>query len=163
MDRLLIDLCRHQSWADAEQWRAIEAHAPALADAVIRERLHHIHLVQHRFRWLVGDRARPYRMTSPADFADMAALKAYGREYHDELSAFLPTVTDARLDEAIGLPHRPSGSSIVTVREALAQTVMHSQWHRGQNATRLRELGGIPPTIDLIAWFWQGRPPAAWE
>ena len=37
---------------------------------------------------------------------------------------------------------------------------MHSQWHRGQNAMRLRELGGEPPTTDLIVWYWKGRPSA---
>jgi len=44
--------------------------------------------------------------------------------------------------------------------EALTQMAMHSQWHRGQNATRLRELGAQPPTVDLIAWYWKGRPSA---
>lgn len=163
MDRLLTDLCLHQAWADAEQWRAIEAHPPALADIVLRDRSHHIHLVQHRFRWLIGDRARPFTMTSPADFADVSALKAYGREYHDEMTAFLPSLSEARLDEPVALPHMPEGSAAITVRDALAQTAMHSQWHRGQNSTRLRELGGVPPTIDLIAWYWKGRPAATWE
>ena len=50
----------------------------------------------------------------------------------------------------------------ITVEEALVQAVMHSQHHRGQNATRLRELGGEPPTTDFIVWLWQGRPEPAW-
>ena len=37
---------------------------------------------------------------------------------------------------------------------------MHSHYHRGQNATRLRELGGEPPMTDLIVWYWKGRPVA---
>jgi uncharacterized damage-inducible protein DinB len=51
----------------------------------------------------------------------------------------------------------------ITVAEALTQCAMHSQWHRGQNAARLRELGTEPPTLDLIVWYWKGRPPAVWE
>ena len=39
---------------------------------------------------------------------------------------------------------------------------MHSQHHRAQNATRLRELGGKPPTTDLIVWYWKGRPAPHW-
>jgi uncharacterized damage-inducible protein DinB len=39
---------------------------------------------------------------------------------------------------------------------------MHSHYHRGQNATRLRELGGTPPTTDYIVWLWKGRPQPAW-
>jgi uncharacterized damage-inducible protein DinB len=40
---------------------------------------------------------------------------------------------------------------------------MHSHYHRGQNATRLRELGGDPPGTDLITWIWKGRPAASWQ
>jgi uncharacterized damage-inducible protein DinB len=39
---------------------------------------------------------------------------------------------------------------------------MHSHYHRGQNATRLRELGGEPPMTDLIVWYWKGRPRPDW-
>jgi hypothetical protein len=37
-----------------------------------------------------------------------------------------------------------------------------SLYHRGQNATRLRELGGDHPTTALIVWHWKGRPAPAW-
>jgi uncharacterized damage-inducible protein DinB len=39
---------------------------------------------------------------------------------------------------------------------------MHSHYHRGQNATRLRELGGTPPNTDLIVWYWKGQPESEW-
>jgi hypothetical protein len=53
----------------------------------------------------------------------------------------------------------------VTVTEALTQCAMHSHYHRAQNATRLRELGGGPahrshrvvleglglPGVDIVA------------
>jgi uncharacterized damage-inducible protein DinB len=50
----------------------------------------------------------------------------------------------------------------ITIAEALTQAAMHSHYHRGQNATRLRELGGSPPTTDYIVWLWKGRPKPAW-
>jgi uncharacterized damage-inducible protein DinB len=37
-------------------------------------------------------------------------------------------------------------------RTHLLQAVLHSQHHRGQIATRLRDLGGCPPTVDYIVW-----------
>ena len=46
MKDTLIDLCAHQAWANAEHWRAIRAHAPAASDRAIRDRLHHIVLVE---------------------------------------------------------------------------------------------------------------------
>ena len=68
MDKLLHDLYSHQAWADAEHWRAIEACASALQDKVVRERLHHIHLVQHGFLSVVT--GRPFTLTKPEDFSD---------------------------------------------------------------------------------------------
>jgi len=51
----------------------------------------------------------------------------------------------------------------LTVTEALTQCAMHSQHHRGQNATRLRELGGEPRPTDLTFWYWKGRPAPEWQ
>ena len=42
------------------------------------------------------------------------------------------------------------------------QAAMHSHYHRGQNATRLRELGGVPPMTDFIVWLHKGQPAANW-
>jgi uncharacterized damage-inducible protein DinB len=39
---------------------------------------------------------------------------------------------------------------------------MHSSYHRGQVAQRLRELGEEPPLSDFIAWIWMDRPGADW-
>jgi uncharacterized damage-inducible protein DinB len=40
---------------------------------------------------------------------------------------------------------------------------MHSHYHRGQNAARLRELEGVPPGTDFIEWLRQGQPVAKWD
>src|SRR3954462_6528521 len=101
MSPLLRDLYGHQAWADAQQWRAIQAHAPARDDTAIRERLHHMHVVQRAFRWIVGARDTTFHQTRPADFDTLADLKAYGRAYHDEIATFLATVTPERLDTPI--------------------------------------------------------------
>jgi len=41
MDSYLEELYAHQEWADAEHWRAFEAHSTALKDKALYERLHH--------------------------------------------------------------------------------------------------------------------------
>src|SRR5208337_1920874 len=56
----LDELYAHQEWADAEHWRAFEAYPAALADKAIRERLFHIHLVQHGFLWVTGPRTAEF-------------------------------------------------------------------------------------------------------
>ena len=43
-------------------------------------------------------------------------------------------------------------------RLLVEQAAMHGHYHRGQNATGLRELGGSPPLTDLTIWYSKGSP-----
>jgi len=162
MNALLRDLCGHQAWADAEHWRTIQAHTPAREDTAIRNRLHHIHLVQRLFSWAVGDRATEFTFSKPEDFQTLEDLRVFALESHAHLNQFLSRVTDNRLSETVEFSWFKDPPLRITVTEALTQCAMHSQWHRGQNATRLRELGGVPPNVDLIVWYWKARPEAQW-
>jgi uncharacterized damage-inducible protein DinB len=162
MTSLLRDLYGHQEWADAEHWRAIEVHPPAAEDVALRARLHHINVVQRAFRWLVGDRQSPFTIGRPEDFATLGDLKAAMRQYHDEVRRFLAALPAERFDELMEVPWFKQPALSLTVTEALMQCAMHSHWHRGQNAVRLRDLGAEPPTVDLIVWYWKGRPAAVW-
>ena len=163
MTGLLQDLYGHQAWADAEHWRAIETHAPARDDEAIRRRLHHLHFVQRAFMWAVGDRATPFAFSKPEDFTTFGDLKAFARESHASIDRLLSGLTESRLAEQVSMPWFKDPPLTITVGEAMVQCAMHSQWHRGQNATRLRELGATPPTVDLIVWYWKGRPAPAWD
>lgn len=160
METMLRDLYRHQAWADGEHWRALEAHAGALDDAALRTRLHHIHLVQGAFLAVV--KGRPVRLSRLEDYAGMAELKAEARRYHDDVGAWLDGLDSARLAESVTIPWFEAPPCTVTLAQALTQAAMHSHYHRGQNATRLRELGGAPPLTDFIVWLWQGRPSPRW-
>ncbi len=97
MSAYLRELYGHQEWADAEHWRAIEAlSSVALADRAIRTRLHHIHLVQSAFLWVVGSRAEQFVITKAEDYANMADLKAFARKCHAEMAAMLGALDEAR-------------------------------------------------------------------
>jgi hypothetical protein len=63
MATYLDELYAHHEWADVEHWRALEAYPAALADRALRERLHHIHLVQSAFLWVVGPRTAQFAIT----------------------------------------------------------------------------------------------------
>jgi uncharacterized damage-inducible protein DinB len=158
----LHDLYRHQAWADAEHWRTIGAFSTSREDDVIRKRLHHIHLVQYAFQWSVGDRSAAPQMTTPYQFASFDALNEYARAFHAQVEPYFETLTEERLSTPIQMQWFKDPPLSITVGEALMQCVMHSQHHRGQNASRLRELGGEPPTTDYIVWLWKGRPAPAW-
>src|SRR5262252_8361922 len=99
MPAYLDELYAHQEWADAEHWRAFEGHAPALEDKVIRERLLHIHLVQHAFLWITGPRTEPFASRKINDFATMADVKSYAREGLSQLNQWLKGCSPKRLSE----------------------------------------------------------------
>ena len=161
MAAYLDELYAHQEWADAEHWRALEAHPPALADRAIRERLHHIHLVQSAFLWVVGPRTAQFVITKAEGYPNMADLKAFARRVHTELAATLGSM-DEGLAETAEVPWFQPPLKI-SKRHALMQAAMHSHYHRAQNATRLRELGGVPPATDFIVWVRNGQPVARWD
>lgn len=159
----LVDLYRHQEWADAEAWRACESHPNALADKALWERLHHIHLVQHAFLAIVrGDDPQSLKFTKPTDYASPADLKAEAQGYHVEVLRFLEQTDRQALERTIVIPWFKEPPLELTIGQALLQAVTHSVYHRGQNATRLRELGGTPPLTDYIYWLWKARPAARW-
>lgn len=160
MNDLLHDLCGHQAWADAELWKALEEHAGALEDITIRQRLHHIHLTQRAFLSIVH--GEPLVLRRLEDFANMTALKDFARSFHKEVTAFLRDSSESQLAQIVVIPWFKDPRISLTVAQALAQAATHRHYHRAQNATRLRELGGKPPLTDLIVWYWKGRPDAEW-
>ena len=157
----LEELYGHQEWADAEHWRAFQAHAASLADKAIRDRLLHIHLVQHAFLWITGPRTSQFALKKLEDFPDAEDLKHYAQQGHTDLHELLKEATPDRLGEVIEVPWFKPALKI-SRQHALTQAAMHSHYHRGQNATRLRELGGVPPTTDFIEWLRNGKPAARW-
>jgi uncharacterized damage-inducible protein DinB len=161
MSSYLDELYAHQEWADAEHWRAFEAHPPALEDKAIRERLHHIHLVQHAFLWITGPRSEPFANRKLEEFQSSADLKKYAQEGLRHSNEFVKSLDPTHAEQIIEIPwFRPPAK--ISIRQALTQAAMHSHYHRGQNATRLRELGGVPPMTDFIAWLHKGQPSAQW-
>jgi uncharacterized damage-inducible protein DinB len=161
MNPLLRDLLDHQLWADVEHWNALAAQPAARDDRVIRDRLHYIHLTQRMFAWVTGDRAEQFIRSRPDEFQSFDVLREYARGSHAEILRRRHGISDEQLNATINEPEFPKDPPLViTGTEALTQMAMHSQWHRGQNATRLRELCCEPPTVDLIVWYWKGRPSA---
>jgi uncharacterized damage-inducible protein DinB len=162
VDSYLDELYAHQAWADAEHWRAFEAHPAALEDKAIRERLLHIHMVQHAFLWVVSPQRPEFAIKKLEDFPSMAELKTYAQQGLAEMRALLNGTDQGCIEEVIEVPWFNPPLKL-SRRHALTQAAMHSHYHRGQNATRLRELGGVPPTTDFIIWLRKGQPAAQWS
>jgi uncharacterized damage-inducible protein DinB len=150
---LLLDLARHQAWADGEHWKALRENAALSEDAEIRKRLNHMVTAQTMLTMLArGETPDPAGMKELDSIDELEA--AMGKAQAD-LAAALGT-TD--LDKTIALPRGPHGPWEAPAGVLLLQALTHSQHHRGQNASRMRQLGATPPMTDYVIWYALGRP-----
>src|SRR3954462_7595973 len=102
MNEWLRDLYAHQAGADAEHWTGMGAQPAAREDTAIRQRLHHIHFVQHAFLWTVGPRDHPFAVTKAADLMSFDQLRESAREYHVQ-APLLRELSEARMTEPVSL------------------------------------------------------------
>ncbi len=162
----LKELFRHMEWADAAVWTAMFASPEATRDPILRDRLHHIHLVQRGFLLVWKGVASPPESPS---FSESQSQVVWAREYYGELSEYLGDLSNRDLARPLPIPWAQMIESqlvrkaeVATLGETLAQVVMHSTYHRGQASLRLRELGLEPPLTDYIVWVWLGKPHSSW-
>lgn len=145
---LLRSLFRHQVWADQALLDAVQAHPESLGDQNLYKVLHHIVMVQRVFLCFFHERPfdRAKESQLPESFAQLVQLF---RDTHIEELAFVDGLTESELERRF---HLAFLAFHPTIAEGLTQVVMHSQNHRGQCLTRIRENGGKPPTLDYIKW-----------
>jgi uncharacterized damage-inducible protein DinB len=162
--RHLRDLARHMAWADETVWKSVLAAPQAESDTKIGHTLHHIHLVQHIF--LQAWTKVPFAVRERADFATLADVAQWGLEGRRAVVTFVEHAGEGELEQPFRMPwaahfeqHTKQPAAVHTLGESALQVFLHTQHHRGQVCTRLREIGGAPPTVDFIVWLWQGRPP----
>ncbi len=151
---ILKDLARHQQWADAEHWKTIRANGALLEDAELRTRLNHMLNAQKMLMTLASggqpDPAAMKEVTESMDQLEAAIVKTN--------AAFVEALDSADLDRKLALPRGPKGPFEAPAGVILLQALTHSQHHRGQNASRMRELGVKPPMTDYVFWFALGMP-----
>jgi uncharacterized damage-inducible protein DinB len=157
----------HMQWADAMVWRAVSDCAAAADDKVLHDRLYHIHATQHAF--LQAWRGEEVIFTGPNDYPGLDAVRDFGLAFYAVASAHIASLTEDAVDRELILPWssyfaKRAGFTAhpSTLGETLLQLPAHSTYHRGQVNTRIRELGGMPPLVDFIAWVWAGKPAAKW-
>ena len=149
----LQDLARHQVWADGLHWKALRENAALGGDAEIRKRLNHMLAAMKMLTGLARGES-----PNPASFKEVESLEqleAAMGQAHQDLAAALESLD---LEKMITLPRGPQGSFPAPAGMLLLQAITHSQHHRGQNASRMRQLGTTPPMTDYILWYAQGRP-----
>lgn len=157
-------LLGHTEWADALVWQSVLALPQQ--DEELQAKLHHLHMVQWAYLHIWrGETVKPREQRT---FATPVALRDWAREYYLELPAYLASLSEADLGREVRFPwanrlvQRFGRARPATWAESALQVAMHSGYHRGQLARRLRELGAEPPLTDFIAWVWMDRPVADW-
>jgi uncharacterized damage-inducible protein DinB len=156
----LIDLMEHAEWANAVFFHAWQA-SPARDHEELRRRLDHLIGVQQGFLSVLHDQPPGGPKDGlPSTFDD---LKSKARSCHAGLRALVTSLSPESITKTVRIPWFPEPPCLITVAQALVQVAMHSQHHRGQCMTRLKDLGGEPKDVDWIIWLWKNKPPARWS
>jgi uncharacterized damage-inducible protein DinB len=157
-------LMGHAEWAESLVWQAVLALPQE--DAELQAKLYHLHMVQWAYLHIWrGEAVKPRELGT---FATRQALCGWAREYYRDLPSYLAGLSGPNLGREVLFPwadrlvQRFGKARPTTWTESLLQVAMHSGYHRGQVARRLRELGVEPPLTDFIAWIWLDRPAADW-
>jgi uncharacterized damage-inducible protein DinB len=82
-------------------------------------------------------------------------LRAFWEDVCDEMSQFLSTMDDQKLQESLSTTAR-SGSHTASYAQMIQHVIDHSSYHRGQIVTMLRQLGVTPPSTGLIRFYRDG-------
>ena len=150
---VLLDIARHQAWADAAHWKMLRDNSTLLEDAEIRTRLNHMLTALKMLTTLARGETPDAGGMKEIDSID--ELEASLTKAHRDLAA---TLESADLDRMIALPRGPKGPFEAPAGVLLLQALTHGQHHRGQNAPRMRQLGATPPMTDFVIWYALGRP-----
>ena len=126
----------------------------------MRSRVGHIVGVQHGFLSVLhGEEPKGPPGGPPPAFAEILERAKSG---HAGLRQFAATLNPDMIASTVHVPWFPDPPCIITIAEALVQVAMHTQHHRGQCMTRIRDLSGEPKNVDWIIWLWKQKPEARW-
>lgn len=92
-------------------------------------------------------------MLQPSEVPGLPQLKAIWESVGYDTAKFLGTMTDKRLQESFTMTNAKGETLTVLYWQAFQHVVDHSTYHRGQVVTMMRQLGVIPPSTGLIAFY----------
>ena len=145
-------LIEHMIWADNIHWGMFNSDEKYLRDKQLFEKLFHIHFVQFAFLNIVTK--TPLERKRPTDFTP-ESLHELATSTGKKLLDFVKNLEATDLEERFIIPWFRDALDGFPLSDCLNQVAMHSHYHRAQNATRFRELGGTPQMTDFIWWAFQ--------
>jgi uncharacterized damage-inducible protein DinB len=148
--RYFARLFEHDSWANAETLRSLEAaRAPARAVRWLA------HIVGAEHLWLARLRQEAPTVSVWPDI-DLDGCAVRLEELAGLWPGYLAELEEEDLDDGRAYRNTRGEFWTNTVGEILTHTAMHSAYHRGQIASAVREAGAIPAYTDFIHALRQG-------
>ena len=89
-------------------------------------------------------------------------MRHFAAACHVALRTYLPTLKAEHLARDLSFTTLNGDAVTQNLGDTLLQVPLHSHYHRGQNATRMRALGGAMPSTDWAFWTRKGRPAPLW-
>jgi len=160
METFLRDLMAHAEWANAVFFHAW-GKSPARDHEEMRTRVGHIVGVQNAFMSIFNGETPGGPPGGPPPTFD--ELKARAETSHADVRSFVSTLNTEALSRNMHIPWFPDPPCVIALSEALVQVALHTQHHRGQCMTRLKDFGGQAKNVDWIIWLWQQKPAARWD
>lgn len=157
---LVFDLFAHMEWGDAEHWKAVLGNHEARHDPDLKTRLIHMHGAQRI--WLGRWQGLQLPWPKESDYPALDDLRHFAAACHAAQRAYLQTLQDADLEKVLTFTTINGEDVRQKLGDTLLQLPMHSQYHRGQNALRLKGLGATVPGTDFVLWTRIGRPEPDW-
>jgi len=156
----LRELMAYVEWANAVFFHTW-GKSPARDHEEMRQRVGHIIGVQSGFLAVLRGENPGAPPQGPPPTYD--TLKARAEACHAGLRDFVAKLDAEQCARTVRIPWFPEPPCVITVAEALVQAAMHTQHHRGQCMTRLKDFGGEPKNVDWIIWLWKQKPQARWS
>ena len=146
----LRDLLAHAEWANAVFFHTW-GKSPARDHEEMRQRVGHVVGVQDGFLAVLRGEAPGFPPGGPPPTFE--ELKSRAEASHAGLRALVGSLDAEALARTVRVPWFPDPPCVITVAQALVQAAMHTQHHRGQLMTRLKDFGGEPKNVDWVIWL----------
>jgi uncharacterized damage-inducible protein DinB len=120
-----------------------------------------VHVYSAEWLWLERFEGRISKgHITPEQFAGIGPLRDEWREREETLLAFVKRLTQQDLDRIHEYTTLSYGPGRNPLWQSMQHLVNHGTYHRGQVSGMLRQLGAVPESTDLIA-FYRERAAAA--
>jgi uncharacterized damage-inducible protein DinB len=155
---LLTSLYHYNRWANHRMLDAMKDLSPADFDRdlagsfpSLHQTLVHILWVEQLFlrRWCGVSTAD---IAGPPKFNTVTAIRTTWEDMERERDKYWRQLTDADLTQTIDYVDTRGNPSSMILWESMCHLFNHSTFHRGQAASKLRQLGIAPPSTDFVIY-----------